>query len=109
MLGASSPWFCWNRQVTLVGTPRLVKLELDDLQSERHFQPMQAYGRSKLAMVMCGYVLACRLEGTGVTVNALHPGLVNTDIVDEAAPTSSRKAPPALRRRPLIRARPACR
>jgi NAD(P)-dependent dehydrogenase (short-subunit alcohol dehydrogenase family) len=54
---------------------------------------MQAYGRSKLAMVMCGYILARRLEGTGVTVNTLHPGLVTTDIVDEAAPTSSRKAP----------------
>lgn len=75
-----------SRQVTLVGAPRPATVELDDLQSGRGFEPMEVYGRAKLAMVMCGYVLARRLEGTGVTVNALHPGLTATSIVDDIAP-----------------------
>ncbi len=41
-----------------------------------HFQGWQGYKRSKLANLMFTYELAGRLEGTGVTVNALHPGLV---------------------------------
>ena len=41
---------------------------------------MKAYGRSKLANVMFTYELAHRLEGTGVTTNALHPGAVATGI-----------------------------
>ena len=41
---------------------------------------MKAYGRSKLANILFSYELARRLEGTGVTVNALHPGHIATDI-----------------------------
>ncbi len=44
------------------------------------FPTMQVYGESKLAMLMFTYELAKRLEGTGVTVNALNPGLVNTNL-----------------------------
>lgn len=63
-----------------------VDLDLGDLQSERSFRPMEVYGRSKLALLMTGYALARRLAGTRVTVNALHPGLVSTAIVDDVAP-----------------------
>jgi NAD(P)-dependent dehydrogenase (short-subunit alcohol dehydrogenase family) len=42
---------------------------------------MAAYAQAKLAMVMGTYHLARHLEGTGVTVNALHPGLVATGIL----------------------------
>ena len=40
----------------------------------------RAYGRSKLCNILFTYELARRLEGTGVSVNALHPGLVQTNI-----------------------------
>ena len=40
----------------------------------------RAYGRSKLCNLLFTYELARRLEGSGVTVNALHPGLVRTNI-----------------------------
>ncbi len=53
-------------------------IDFDNLQSEKHFAPMQAYGQSKLANVLFTYELARRLEGSGVTANALHPGFVFT-------------------------------
>jgi NAD(P)-dependent dehydrogenase (short-subunit alcohol dehydrogenase family) len=37
---------------------------------------MGSYGQAKLALILFTYELARRLEGTGVTVNALHPGLI---------------------------------
>lgn len=57
---------------------RVGKLDVDNLQSEKGFSAFGAYGRSKLENVMFTYALARRLEGTGVTVNALHPGFVRT-------------------------------
>lgn len=75
-----------TRMLKLFGRPRPVALSLEDLQSERAFVPMAVYARSKLALLMCGYVLARRLSGSGVTVNALHPGLVGTGIIGDVAP-----------------------
>jgi len=53
-------------------------LKFDDLQCERHFFSYRVYGRSKLANIYFARELAKRLEGTGVTVNAVHPGSVAT-------------------------------
>lgn len=55
-------------------------LRLDDLQMTRGYGVMKAYSQSKLAQVLFTYELARRLEGTGVTVNCLHPGAVATNI-----------------------------
>lgn len=55
------------------------KINFDDLQTVKNFGAMgPAYGQSKLANILFTYELARRLEGTGVTANALHPGLVAT-------------------------------
>jgi len=59
-------------------------IKLDDLQSEQTFRPWEVYGQSKLAVALCTYALARRLTGTGITVNVLHPGVVATDIIDDA-------------------------
>jgi NAD(P)-dependent dehydrogenase (short-subunit alcohol dehydrogenase family) len=56
------------------------RLDLDDLESERKYSGIQAYGQAKLAVVLFTYELARRLEGTGVTANVLHPGFVATNI-----------------------------
>ena len=55
-------------------------LNFDNLQSTSRYRGLKAYGRSKLANIMFTYELARRLEGTHITVNALHPGLVSTNI-----------------------------
>jgi NAD(P)-dependent dehydrogenase (short-subunit alcohol dehydrogenase family) len=55
-------------------------LDMDDLQMEKDYGVMRAYGRAKLAQVLFTYELARRLEGTGVTANCLHPGAVATNI-----------------------------
>jgi NAD(P)-dependent dehydrogenase (short-subunit alcohol dehydrogenase family) len=53
-------------------------LTFDDLQSENGFDGMQVYCRSKLANILFTRELAKRLEGTGVTANAVHPGPVRS-------------------------------
>jgi NAD(P)-dependent dehydrogenase (short-subunit alcohol dehydrogenase family) len=55
-------------------------LDLDNLQSERRFSTIGAYGQSKLAIMLFTFELARRLEGTGVVVNVVHPGTVATNI-----------------------------
>lgn len=57
---------------------------VEDWESRQSYGAYQAYARSKLANVMFSYDLAHRLEGTGVTVNACHPGLVDTGIIETA-------------------------
>jgi retinol dehydrogenase 14 len=54
------------------------RLDFDDLQGERNYSGQQAYSQSKLANVMFTYQLTRRLEGTGVTATAAHPGVVAT-------------------------------
>jgi len=58
-------------------------LDFDDLQMRRRYRGIKAYGRSKMANVLFTYALARRLEGTGVMVNALHPGFVRTDFAKD--------------------------
>lgn len=53
-------------------------MRFDDLQSERGYGASRVYGQSKLANVLFTNELARRLEGTGVTANSLHPGVVRT-------------------------------
>jgi NAD(P)-dependent dehydrogenase (short-subunit alcohol dehydrogenase family) len=61
-------------------------LDFDNLQGEKKFNGWDAYARSKLCNVLFTYELARRLEGTGVTVNALHPGYVNTGFATNNGP-----------------------
>lgn len=58
---------------------RPLRMHLDDLQGSRRYSGWLAYGQSKLANMLFTNELARRLEGTGVTANALHPGFVATN------------------------------
>jgi NAD(P)-dependent dehydrogenase (short-subunit alcohol dehydrogenase family) len=53
-------------------------LNFDDLQAQRRYRSMRVYGHSKLANLLFTHELARRLQGTGVTVNAMHPGFVGS-------------------------------
>jgi retinol dehydrogenase-12 len=55
---------------------RGVTMDFDDLEGRAKYRGFRAYSRSKLANVLFVRELARRLEGTGVTANALHPGFV---------------------------------
>jgi NAD(P)-dependent dehydrogenase (short-subunit alcohol dehydrogenase family) len=57
---------------------RGVRIRFSDLQGERDYRPMRAYGQSKLANILFTRELARRLAGTSVTANCLHPGMVAT-------------------------------
>jgi NAD(P)-dependent dehydrogenase (short-subunit alcohol dehydrogenase family) len=53
-------------------------IHFDDLQLTCNWTALKAVAQAKLATNMATIALARRLEGTGVTVNALHPGLIRT-------------------------------
>jgi len=60
---------------------RMAMLDFEDLQCENiKYKLFKVYGKSKLALMLFTYELSRRLEGTGVTANAIHPGLVNTNL-----------------------------
>ena len=56
------------------------RIDFDDLQGERDYSGARAYSQSKLANVLFTYELARRLQGSSVTANALHPGVVSTGV-----------------------------
>ncbi|MEJ2011944.1 MAG: SDR family oxidoreductase [Anaerolineales bacterium] len=55
-------------------------LDFDNLQLEHGYGGLKAYRQSKLANLLFTYELARRLAGTPITVNAVHPGFVATNI-----------------------------
>ena len=77
------------------------RIDFDDLQGERSYSGARAYGQSKLANLLFTYELASRLQGTSVTANALHPGVVRTAFGAEDASTVQRLFTPFVR--PFLR------
>jgi NAD(P)-dependent dehydrogenase (short-subunit alcohol dehydrogenase family) len=59
-------------------------IDFDNLRGERAFDSGAAYGRSKLANALFSFELSRRLEGTPITSNVIHPGLVKTNIARTA-------------------------
>lgn len=66
------------------GKPRIVNvasaahyrghIDFDDVEGARRYRAMGAYAQAKLGNVLFTYALARRLRGSGITVNAVHPG-----------------------------------
>lgn len=57
------------------------RIDFSDLQGERSYHRLRAYRQSKLANILFTRELSRRLQGSGVTVNAVHPGVVNTGLL----------------------------
>src|SRR5712672_2360338 len=72
-----------SRVVTLSSLAHRLRarINFDDLQGERSYRRVGAYGQSKLANLMFAYELARRLSGAGTTIAvAAHPGLASTEL-----------------------------
>jgi retinol dehydrogenase-14 len=77
VLKASAP----ARIVTVSsGAQAMGKLDFDDLQSVHGYGEIRAYNASKLANILFTYELARRIQGTGVTANAVEPGFIKTNL-----------------------------
>lgn len=55
-------------------------VDLGNLQGEREYRFIRAYSNSKLEILLLTYEFARRLEGTGVSVNCVHPGAIRTNL-----------------------------
>jgi NAD(P)-dependent dehydrogenase (short-subunit alcohol dehydrogenase family) len=73
-----------SARIINVTAPSTTELNFDDLQGEKKFTSLNAFGATKTANLLFTYELARRLANTGVTVNAIHPGLVKSGIMKEA-------------------------
>jgi NAD(P)-dependent dehydrogenase (short-subunit alcohol dehydrogenase family) len=71
-------------RVLLLSAPATNRLDFDDLQGERRFRSLSAFGASKAAGLLFTFELARRLEDSGVIANAVHPGLVRTNLMRQA-------------------------
>lgn len=97
-LTASAP----ARVVTVASNVQLLgKLDFQELQGEGAYSGSRAYSQSKVADLFFSNELARRLQGTGVTANALHPGVVNTAFGAEDPGTIQRLLVPFMR--PLMK------
>jgi NAD(P)-dependent dehydrogenase (short-subunit alcohol dehydrogenase family) len=79
-LKASAP----SRAVTVSsGAQAAGRIDFDDLQGARSYSGQRAYSQSKLANILFTNELARRLQGSGVTANSVHPGVVRTNFASE--------------------------
>ena len=72
-------------RVLTVAAPSGTKLNFDDLQGSQKFSALSAFGASKAANLLFTFELARRVAGSGVTANAVHPGLTRTGLMRQAA------------------------
>jgi NAD(P)-dependent dehydrogenase (short-subunit alcohol dehydrogenase family) len=71
-------------RILTITAPSTDQLDFDDLQGERRFRALRAFGASKAADLVFTFELARRLGDTRVAVDAVHPGLVRTSLMREA-------------------------
>ncbi len=62
------------------------KIDFADLQGEKRYGTWKAYGQAKLALILFTYELARQLQSSGVTVNALHPGVIASNFDQGLSP-----------------------
>ena len=84
LLRAGTP----SRIVTVASSAHedVSRIDWENLPGMPRYQPWEAYCLSKFADITFTYLLAERLEGTGVTTNCLHPGVADTKLLRTAFP-----------------------
>jgi NAD(P)-dependent dehydrogenase (short-subunit alcohol dehydrogenase family) len=82
----------------LSGGMYLSGVDVDDLENARgKYDGSRAYARAKRGLMILTEHWASRLEGAGVTVNAMHPGWADTPGVRESLPGFHKLTRPVLR------------
>ena len=74
-----------SARVLNITAPSTTSLNFDDPQAERNFNSFTAFGATKMANLLFTLALARRLENTGITVNAIHPGLARSGLMKESS------------------------
>lgn len=73
-----------SRIVNVVSRVQSNQLNFEDLQLEKGYTAVNAYAKSKTALIMFTYLLAKKLQDKNITVNCLHPGVINTKLLRSA-------------------------
>ena len=71
-----------GRIVNVVSQVHSNHLDLSDLQYKKGYSGVKAYARSKTCLIMFTYLLAEKLKQSNITVNCLHPGIINTKLLE---------------------------
>jgi NAD(P)-dependent dehydrogenase (short-subunit alcohol dehydrogenase family) len=69
-----------------ITAPSTTEPNFKDLDGRESFNYLNAFGASKMMNLLFTFELARRIEGTGMTCNAIHPGLARSNLMREAAP-----------------------
>lgn len=71
------------RIINVASAVQSKSINFENLQFNKHFRSWKTYSQSKTALIIITYEFARRLNGSGVTVNCLHPGGVKTNIIQD--------------------------
>jgi NAD(P)-dependent dehydrogenase (short-subunit alcohol dehydrogenase family) len=80
LLKKSSP----SRIINVTSGMHYGTINFEDIEFKQNFSGAKAYRQSKLGLILFTRLLAKKLEGTGVTVNVVHPGMNKTDLGRDA-------------------------
>lgn len=78
VLKSSAP----SRIINVASKHNGITINFDDLMLTKKYSTIKAVGQTKLALVLFTKELARRLDGSGVTVNSLHPGIVKSNLLN---------------------------
>ncbi len=73
-----------SARILNITAPSSTKPNFEDLDSKESFNYLNVFGATKMMNLLFTFELARRLEGTGVTANAIHPGLARTHLMKES-------------------------
>ena len=73
-----------GRIVNVVSRVQSNQLDFEDLQLEKGYTGVKAYAKSKTALILFTYLLAEKLQDKEITVNCLHPGVINAKLLRSA-------------------------
>ncbi len=62
---------------------RGVRMDFDDLSSNKSYKTMKVYGKTKLAQLLFTKYLSEKIDSKKITINAMHPGVISTNLISK--------------------------